>query len=217
VYAVSETATSDASGAVAGFADATGRHLPLVCTMNATKVTDTVARLLGVDATGLDDLALSTSSGANGLTLVPYLDGERTPNRPNARGELTGISNDVGREQLARAAYEGVVCGLLEGLDALKATGVPTSGRLFLVGGGSRSRAYRRVLADLSERVVTVPHGDEHVALGACVQSAAVLRGETAEGVIGAWRLGDGEAIEPQPIDAAAIRERYATRREGVS
>ena len=113
--------TADPSGAVAGFADAAGRHLPLVCTLNATKVTDAVAGLLGVDHAGLDELALAAPPGAGGLTLLPYLDGERTPDRPAATGVLAGLRSDVTREQLARAAVEGVVCGLLDGLDALAA------------------------------------------------------------------------------------------------
>ena len=151
VYGVSDQPTADASGIVAGFADATGRHLPLVCTLNATKVTDAVRRLLGVDHEELDRLALAGAPGAGGLTLLPYLDGERTPDRPNATGVLAGLRSDVGREQLARAAVEGVVCGLLDGLDALAAF-APTGGQLIVVGGGARSRAYRQVLADLSGR-----------------------------------------------------------------
>src|SRR4029078_4118335 len=125
----------------------TGRFLPLVCTLNATKVTDATARLLGVDPAGLDALALAAPTGAGGGTLVPYFDGERTPNRPDASGTIAGLRSDVTREALARAAYEGVVCGLLDGLDALTAAGVATSGRLALVGGGARSAAYARVLA----------------------------------------------------------------------
>nr|MBA3288369.1 xylulose kinase [Acidimicrobiia bacterium] len=114
VYAVSDRPTGDASGAVAGFADATGRFLPLVCTLNATRVTDAVRRLLGVDHGTLDELARAAAPGAGGLVLLPYLDGERTPNRPEATGVLAGLRTDVTREQLARAAFEGVVCGLLD-------------------------------------------------------------------------------------------------------
>ena len=137
VYAVSDTPTADATGDVAGFADATGRFLPLVCTLNAAKVTDAVARLLGVDHDGLDDLALAAPPGAGGLVLLPYLDGERTPNRPDGhRRAGRRCAPTSPREQLARAAFEGVVCGLLDGLDALAAL-VPTDGRLLLVGGGA--------------------------------------------------------------------------------
>ena len=140
VYSVCDSPTADTSGIVAGFADATGRHLPLVCTLNATKVTDAVARLLGVGHEAFDELVLAATPGAGGLTLLPYLDGERTPDRPSATGVLSGMRSDVSREQLARAAVEGVVCGLLDGLDALTAF-APADGRLILVGGGARSRA----------------------------------------------------------------------------
>ena len=205
VFAVSDTPTFDASGAVAGFADATGRYLPLVCTLNATKVTDAiVARLLGVDAMGLDTLALDATAGAAGVTVVPYFDGERTPNRPDATGTIAGLRSDVTRDQIARAAYEGVVCGLLEALDALSAADVDIGGRLVLLGGGARSPAFRRVLADLAGRSVTVPVPGEHVATGACVQAAAALRGAWPE-----WELGDGEVVVPTAVDRDAIRDRY--------
>ena len=111
VYSVSLTATADESGAVAGFADATGRFLPLVCTLNATKVTDTVARWLGVDAAGLATLALAAPPAAAPPVLVPYFDGERTPNLPEASGLFAGLRNDTSREDLALAAHDGVLCG----------------------------------------------------------------------------------------------------------
>ncbi len=132
-YTVAEEPAADPTGTVAGFADATGRFLPLVCTMNATKVTDAMARLLGVDHAQFDALALEAPAGAAGLVLVPHLDGERTPNRPDASGTLTGLRADVTPALLARAAVEGVVCNLLAGADALGAENV--EGRVFLIGG----------------------------------------------------------------------------------
>jgi xylulokinase len=199
---------------VAGFADATGRFLPLVCTLNATKVTETVAGWLGVDAAGLDALALASVPGANGATLVPYFDGERTPNRPDATGDLRGLRRSTTRADLARAAVEGVTCGLLDGLDALTAAGVSTHGDVVLVGGGARSRAYQRAIADLSGRVVVVPDAGEHVAAGACVQAAAVLHGAAPDDVARAWNLALGMAVEPDAtVDRAAIREAYAEAR----
>jgi xylulokinase len=215
VYGVSDEPTADPSGIVAGFADATGRHLPLVCTLNATKVTDAVRRLLGVDHEELDSLALAGAPGAAGLTLLPYLDGERTPDRPNATGVLAGLRSDVGREQLARAAVEGVVCGLLDGLDALAAF-APTGGQLIVVGGGARSRAYRQVLADLSGREVLVHHVREQVATGACVQAAAVAATSEPADVADAWKLGAGDIVEPGPgaTTASDVRAAYAALRD---
>lgn len=216
VFGVSDRPTHDPTGAVAGFADATGRFLPLVCTLNAALVTEAVARLLAVGHAALDTLALAAPSGSGGLVLVPYLAGERTPNRPDATGTLRHIRPDVSRELLARAAFEGVVCGLLEGLDALSTAGVPAdAGGLVLLGGGARSAAYRRVLADLSGRPVTVPTGEEHVSVGAAVQAAALAMGTDADTVAEAWGLRRGEIIDPGPASAGAdeIRQRYADAR----
>jgi xylulokinase len=217
VYSVSDQPVADPSGIVAGFADATGRHLPLVCTLNATKVTDAVGRLVGVDHDGFDSLALAAAPGAGGVVLLPYLDGERTPDRPDATGVLSGIRSDVTREQLARAAVEGVVCGLLDGLDALSGF-APADGRLILLGGGAHSRAYRQVLADLSDRPVLVPRDDQQVAAGACVQAAAVATGGDPNDVADEWRLGEGDVVEPGPgaTAAAEVRGAYATLREAT-
>ena len=215
VATVSEHPTADPTGAVAGFADATGRFLPLVCTLNATKVTDAVAAWLGVDLDALDALALDAPAGADGLTLLPYLDGERTPDRPTATGTLTGLGSGTERSSLARAAYEGVVCGLLDGLDALAAHTTIDDGRLWLVGGGARSAAYRQVLADVSGRPVITTDLDEIVATGACVQAAATLLGTEPAQVHEAWGL-TTQTTEPGPGSSAAdeIRGRYAVERE---
>ncbi len=110
VFAVSEQRTIDPTGTVAGFADASGHFLPLVATMNAARVLDTIARLLGVDFDELSRLALTAEPGAGGLTLVPYFEGERTPNLPDATAELTGMTlTSTTRENLARAAVEGML------------------------------------------------------------------------------------------------------------
>jgi xylulokinase len=214
VYSVSEQPTADATGAVGGFADATGRYLPLACTLNATKVTDAIARVLGVSREALDAMALDAPPGARGVVLVPYLDGERTPNRPEATGSLVGLRSDVQPSTVARAAFEGVVCGLLDALDALGAAGVDTGGRVLLVGGGAKSKAYRRIVADLAQRAVSVPHGDELVATGACVQAAAVLTTRSPHQIAVAWGLGVGETLEPdRRVDAGAVRAAYARAR----
>jgi len=212
-FCVSERPTADASGAVAGFADATGRFLPLVCTLNATKVSDAVGRLLGVSAADLDRLALAAPPGSRGLVLAPHFDGERTPNRPDATGRLFGIRSDVTREQLARAAIEGVVCNLLDAADHLARwePGI-ADGRLFLIGGGARSAAYQRVVADLGGRPVIVPDAAEGVACGAALQAAAASTRRSFDELAGAWRLGAGTIVEPDPrVDGAAIRAAYAT------
>lgn len=217
-FCVSDRPTSDETGVVAGFADATGRHLPLVCTLNATKVTDAVARLLGVDGAGLGALALAAEAGAGGLVLVPHLDGERTPNRPGATGTLTGIRSDVSREDLARAAVEGVVCNLLAGADELARWEPRASGgRTVVIGGGARSAAYRRALADLTGHPVIVPETGEPVARGAAVQAAAVLSGTPFDVIADAWGIGPASTVHPDPsADGAAVRAAYTAALQEV-
>ncbi|MGA3149639.1 MAG: xylulokinase [Acidimicrobiales bacterium] len=212
---VADGPRADASGTVAGFADATGRFLPLVCTLNATKVTDSVARLLGVTLEEFDALALSAPAGAGGLVLVPHFDGERTPNRPGATGTLVGITNDVSAANLARAAVEGVVCNLLGGVDAL-VTGDRASGRrVFLIGGGARSAAYRQIAADLLGAPVIVPSEPDLVASGAAVQAAALFHRCDFDALAEAWNLGAGDVIEPnQAVDRAAVRAAFTQATE---
>lgn len=215
-YARSSTPTRDSSGSVAGFADATGGFLPLVCTLNATKVTNAVARWLGTDPAGLATMALAADP--SGVTMLPWFDGERTPNRPDASGMLAGLRTDTTREQLALAAHDGVLCGLLNGIDALAQCGVDTAGTLHLIGGGSRSAAYRQRCADLWARPIAVPHSDETVAAGAAVQAAAMLGENSMDEIQSRWGLGASAMIEPVgDVDVAAIRGSYAelSRYEG--
>jgi xylulokinase len=187
VFARSETPVIDPSGAVNGNADATGAFLPVVCTLNAAKVTDTFARLLGVDHAGLTQLALNAPADPDRPVLAAYLDGERVPDRPHASGTLSGLRSDTTREQIARAAYEGVLAGLLAGLRTMGELGVPIGGRLAITGGGARSAAYRQILADLSGRPVHVVEHTETAAAGAAVQAAAVLHQTTVADISRRW------------------------------
>ncbi|MGC4893066.1 xylulokinase [Micromonospora sp. DT31] len=211
VFAVADTPAADADGAVAGFADATGRFLPLVCTLNAARVLDAAATLLGVDLDTLGELALSAPPGADGLVMVPYLEGERTPDRPHATGELTGLTlRTATPAHLARAAAEGMLCGLADGLDALTAQGARAE-RIILVGGGARSAAVRRIAPQVFGRPVLVPPPGEYVADGAARQAAWVALGGDAPP---AWSVGDTEEYTADAVPA--IRERYARAREKV-
>ncbi|GAA5203591.1 xylulokinase [Microbacterium jejuense] len=175
VFAVSERRTIDPTGTVAGFADCTGRFLPLVATLNAARVLDAIARVLGVDHAELSRLALAASPGAEGLALVPYFEGERTPNLPDATASLTGMTlASTTRENLARAAVEGMLSGLAAGLEALRGLGVPLE-RALLIGGGAQSEAVRQIAPLVLGLAVAVPEPGEYVALGAARQAVAVL------------------------------------------
>lgn len=175
VCAISTDAVGDPSGTVAGFADATGNFLPLVATLNAARVVDVTAALLGVTHSEFSDLALQAQPGAGGLTLLPYFEGERTPNLPDATASLSGMTlASTTRENLARAAVEGMLRGLGAGLDALRALGIPLE-RALLIGGGAQSEAVRRIAPEVLGLSVEVPEPGEYVALGAARQAAALV------------------------------------------
>lgn len=208
VFAVAERPTSDPTGLVAGFADATGNYLPLVCTLNATLVLDATARLLGVNHEDFARLALQAPPGAEGLTLVPYFSGERTPNLPDATGSLHGLTlHNYTPANVARAAVEGVACSLADGLKALTDVGV-VARRIIFVGGGARSEALRRTVAAVFGLPVSVPEPGEYVADGAARQAAGALTG-----ALPAWRTTGVELtdIEPTPEVLGRYRERAAT------
>jgi xylulokinase len=205
--------TADPTGIIAGFADAAGRFLPLVCTLNAARVLTAAAGLLGVDLPRLDELALRAEPGAGGLTLLPYLDGERTPNRPGDTGALHGLTRDnATQENLARAAVEGMLNGLADGLDALTSAGVPAE-RILLIGGAAQSGAVRQIAPAIFGLPVVVPPTGEYVADGAARQAAWVLSGADRPPSWAAGGSGDAAELyqaDPQP----AVRARYAAARD---
>jgi xylulokinase len=209
VSMVATTPLADPTGTVAGFADATGHFLPLIATLNAAQVLDATARLLGVDHPELSRLALSAPAGAGGLVLVPYLEGERTPNRPHATGAVHGLTQATAdRAHLARAAVEGLLCGLADGLDAVAAGGTPVR-RVLLVGGGARSEAVRRIAPAVLGVPVLVPPAGEYVAVGAARQAAWVLAGAEAAPH---WPAPGTEVHEADPVPH--VRARYAEVRD---
>ncbi len=208
VSAVSTTPVRDGTGLVAGFADATGHFLPLACTLNAARVLDATARVLGVDHDRLSSLALESTPGAGGLVLVPYLEGERTPNLPDATGSLHGLTlGNAVPADFARAAVEGLLCGLADGLDALVEAGVEPR-RVLLVGGGAASEAVRRIAPSVLGLPVEVPAPGEYVADGAARQAAWVLAGSDAPP---AWTLGEVASYDGDLVPA--VRDRYAEAR----
>jgi xylulokinase len=213
ISAVSVTPTADASGLVTGFADATGSYLPLACTLNAARVLDVTAGLLGVDHDELSRLALSADPGAGGLVFVPYLEGERTPNLPDATGALHGAElANMTPANLARAAVEGLLCGLADGIDALRACGVAIE-RVLLVGGGARSAAVRRIAPSILGLAVLVPPAGEYVAIGAARQAAWAFSGGPE---LPTWAqiATEGTTIRHEADILPAVRERYSDARQ---
>ena len=205
VFAVTDAPTVDASGAVAGFADAGGAFLPLVATLNAARILDAIGRLLAVDHAELGHLALSAVPGADGLVLQPYFEGERTPNLPDATATLFGMTlASTSRENLARAAIEGMLCALADGLDAIERLGVSSS-RLLIIGGAAQNPAVGAIAAQVFSVPVAVPTPGEYVALGAAVQAAWALTGTRPDWPV---EVSAAPAIDTQPV----IREQYRAR-----
>jgi len=175
VSAVGEVAPHDPEGIVAGFADATGRQLPLVCTLNGAPVLAAVARMLGVDFDEMDRLALLAPPGAEGLSLVPYFEGERSPNLPGAAGALHGVTTrNMSPANISRAAVEGLLASMAYCIDKISAQRVEVQ-RIILIGGGARSEAVRRIAPAVLGAPVHVPTPAEYVALGAARQAAWTL------------------------------------------
>lgn len=198
VYAVSRNRPADPSGTVAGFADARGDRLPLACTLNCTLAVDRIAALLGLDREAVE--------AGGTATILPYLDGERTPNLPDASGLLTGLRHDTTGGQLLQAAYDGAVHALLGALDRVLDADADPAAPLLLIGGGARGTAWQETVRRLSGRAVQVPEAGELVALGAAAQAAGVLTGEDAGAVARRWDTARGPLLEPvERRDEAAL------------
>lgn len=193
VFASSSTSTHDESGMIAGFADATGNFLPLACTLNATQVLDRLRTLTGLDYAQFDAAALSMEPGAHGLTLIPYFQGERTPNRPNATGTLHGMRLDnVSAAHIARAGVEAIICSLNDALLAIRDCGVEVTS-LSLIGGGAASVATQQIASSIFGEPIAVPPTSEYVALGMARQAAHVAGVDTQT-----WEL-VGESVVHSP------------------
>lgn len=208
-YVVSTTPTTDPTGVVAGFADADGGYLPLVCTLNCTLAIDRIADWLGIDRNAM--------AAATDCVVLPYLDGERTPNLPLAAGTIVGLRHDTTPEAILRAAYEGAVASLLGGLTTMADAGaeVARDAPIILLGGGSRGTAWREVIGAASGRALLLPEAGELVALGAAVQAAAALTGEKAATLAQRWDTAAGRTIDPVEHDPSIV-ERVERIRSAV-
>lgn len=206
-YTVCDHQTHEPTGTVAGFADATGRFLPLVCTLNGARNLVATADLLGVSLSDLSRLALSAPAGSEGLVFMPYLEGERTPPLPDARGQLVGLTLDnLTPANVARAAIEGVLWSLAYGLQVLREqTGAIE--RVVLTGGASQSEAVRAIALAIFGLPVVATEEFESVAVGAARQAAWALSGSLPD-----WPVPVAGEFEPTDADvraAAEIDDRY--------
>ena len=210
-FAVSTTSTHDSSGAVAGFADASGRFLPLVCTLNAARIFDAATTILGKTHDEVGALALSSTPGAHGLTLLPYFEGERTPNRPNATGVFSGMNiANSNPADIARAMIEGMLSGLADAVEALADLGVDIK-RVLIIGGAAKNPAVGQIASALFGRPVLIPPAGEYVADGAAKQAAWALLGGNTPPV---WDLGKATLIEAAATPE--VLEKYRILRDAT-
>lgn len=209
VFTSTPSATRDHTGAIAGFADAAGGHLPLLAMLNSARVMAATAAMLDVDLARLDALALGAARDAGGLTFIPYLDGERSPDLPNASGSLAGLTRaNMTPENLARASVLGVLNSLADAVDVLKRSGGAPD-KVLLIGGGSKSQALRQAAASIFNLPVEVPTTREYVALGAAKQAAWAASGDLPD-----WKRSIDAAYEPDGDWGLGVRERYTEARK---
>lgn len=219
VCAVHDTALERTGHTVTAFADATGRHLPIVRTLNAGRVLRGTAELLGCDLAGLSDLALRSTPGAHGLVLLPYLAGERTPELPHTAGTLAGLRRESMKpEHLARAAVEGMLCGLADAADVLRGHGVRID-RVFLLGPAAELPAVQALAPGLLAAELIVPAPADYAALGAARQAAWALGaagGSLDEDTPPPWPPATGLDLHPaeDPQAASAARHQFRAVRD---
>jgi xylulokinase len=209
-FAVSPHPTADPSGEVCGFADATGKFLPLACMLNCTRVLDTIAKMLGIPRQEALERAAAIPPGADGLILLPYFEGERTPNIPGATGTIVGLRTATATpDHLLRAALDGVAAGLAYCVDALARLGV-TAPVVTLTGGGAAHPAWQQAIADATGLPICVRRGGEHAARGAAIQAAAIVRSEPVQSIVKAWPPETIAEATPRPgaKEAFALEER---------
>lgn len=200
IYACSEQPVIDPQGEVAAFCDSTGKWLPLVCTMNVTVATEMVRERFNLSHDQLSQAAASTPAGNDGLLLIPFFEGERTPNVPNGTGIYFGLREqtyDVAH--FARAAMEGTTLGLNYGLNRLRKLGIEPR-EIRATGGGSKSQVWRQIMADIFNTEVVCVANEEGAAVGAAVQA------------LWAYRQRGGEAANIEELCARYITLDETTR-----
>ncbi|MFH8343716.1 FGGY family carbohydrate kinase [Streptomyces sp. NPDC018045] len=219
VFGIHHEALADSNGTITSFADATGMHLPVVHTSNAVRVLRGTAEMLGTDLQGLSELALKSTPGSYGMVLLPYLEGERTPHLPHTAGSLHGLRRESMKpEHLARAAFEGMLCGLADALDVLRGRGVEVR-RVFLLGAAAELGAVQAAAPGLFGAQVVVPQPAGYAALGAARQAAWALgaaHGTLAPHEPPRWPAAASQIFEPGedlPV-GQAVRQQYIAVRE---
>ena len=216
LYGYSDSPVVDPEGKLAAFCSSSGGWLPLLCTMNCTVASEQLRALLGLDVKAFDAAAAEAPIGADGLTVLPFFNGERIPNLPNGRASLNGATAaNFTRANVARAALESAIFGLRIGLDSFRALGFKAR-EIRLIGGGAKSPLWRSIAANVTGLPVRVPSGDEAAAMGGaiqalwCMERAAGLKTAIGELVDAHVTLEGGATAQPDPASVKAYELAYA-------
>lgn len=217
LYGYSDTPVVDPQGNLAAFCSSTGGWLPLLCTMNCTVATEEFRKLFGMDVRSFDSAAASAPIGAEGIVILPFFNGERTPNLPNGRASVNGITAaNFNRENIARAALESAIFGMRIGLESFKALNFKAQ-EIRLIGGGAKSPLWRTMVANIMNLPVRLPAGEEAAAMGAaiqalwCLETAAGLSSTIQELCDAHVQLEGGQVIEPDELSVKIYDQAYGT------
>ncbi len=219
VYAYSDEPIIDPKGNIAAFCSSTGGWLPLLCTMNCTVSTELMRGLLGADIAAFESQIAAAEPGSGGVLTMPFFNGERTPNLPNAKGCLLGLdSNNTRPENLMRSAVEGATFALRFGIDELRELGIETR-QIVLTGGGAHSATWRQIVADVCGAPVRIVAQEEGAAFGAALQALATLEGLTGDlrELVGEHLDYDTDrAADPRKTSVSTYDEIYASYQQAI-
>ncbi|HNY22629.1 MAG TPA: xylulokinase [Treponemataceae bacterium] len=221
LYGYSDSPVSDPVKGLSGFNSSTGGYLPLLCTMNCTVASEETRALFNLDVKELDACASKAPIGSDGVVFLPFFNGERTPNLPNGRASINGLTAaNASRENIARAALESAIFGMRIGLEAFQALGFRAK-EIRIIGGGSKSALWREIAANVMNLPVKRPENDEAAAMGGAIQAlwcmetiAAKAKGAKAPSIAELTdahiKISDGDCINPNPQAVAAYDKAYA-------
>lgn len=215
LYGYSDKPISDPANGLSGFCASTDGWLPLLCTMNCTVATEFVRGLFQMDIKALNEEAEKAPCGSEGVLVVPFFNGERTPNLPNGRASITGLTSaNTNRANIARASFESAVFAMRGGLDAFRKLGFQPK-EIRLIGGGSKSALWRQIAADIMNLPIRVPSLDEAAALGGAVQALWCLKNQSGKCDIAVLcaehiKLDESKSANPIPENVAAYDKAYA-------
>ena len=218
LYAYAEEPIVDPNGNIAAFCSSTGGWLPLLCTMNCTVTTELMRSLLGADIASFESRISSAPRGADGVITLPFFNGERTPNLPNAKGCIVGLnSHNTKPENLLRSAVEGATYALKFGIDELASLGVETR-EIVVTGGGAKSDMWRQLVADICNAPVVVLNQDEGAAFGAALQALELVEsGASIEDLVDAHLTkDDSRSCEPRSAAVNDYKDYYQDYQRAV-